>query len=490
MAVIDALSVEEAVISCLLKNPACADVVRTRIGLDDFSSPLLANCYRAIAQVVKGGGLPEPTAIGNIVAGMQGVRDTEQTDFLVAHVYNMQYVNTANPVNAALYADKVRDFALSRQMEAVSHLILSGLKDKQSPIELAGDVQNALSKVRPRALHLWRTAEQVADIVVDRAVIAAQNPGSITGLRTPFSDLTYVTQGFQKGEMYVFGARPGMGKTALVLRLVLDAAKQGKSVLFSSLEMSGEQVISRLLCGMARTSVTALRRGELGSEDFERLSAAKDALNGLPIYVDDKRETTTAEILLKAHEVKRIHGEIGLVAIDYLQIIKPSLKGDRHLQVGQIARDLKSLALELNCPVIVLAQVGRGVESRKDRRPALSDLRESGEIEAEADVVCFLYRDEYYADHNVRSGAHQEKAEIIVAKNRNGETGTVDVAFNAAFTWFDDLAKDVESSALVNRRATHNFSVDAESKTDLIDDSDAVDDFFDFGDSDEESDVK
>ncbi|MCL1863064.1 MAG: replicative DNA helicase [Defluviitaleaceae bacterium] len=266
------------------------------------------------------------------------------------------------------------------------------------------------------------------------------NKGAITGVETGFADLDKITAGLQASELILIGARPSMGKTAFLLNIAQHAAvKKGVPTAIFSLEMAKEQIGNRLLSAEAGVDSGRLRTGSLTDEDWDQISMSIGNLSNAPIFIDDTPGISITEMRAKCRRLK-LEKNLGLVVIDYLQLMTTSASSrpeSRQLEISEISRSLKGLAKELNVPMLVAAQLSRAVESRSDKRPMLSDLRESGAIEQDADVVAFLYRDEYYNKETLKKG----HAEVIIAKQRNGSVGTVELAYLGALTKFANLAK-------------------------------------------------
>jgi replicative DNA helicase len=269
----------------------------------------------------------------------------------------------------------------------------------------------------------------------------------ITGVPTGFADLDHVTSGFQKSDMIVVAARPGMGKTSLALNVAVNAATRHKvPVAIFSLEMSRQQLAMRMICSEARVNFQRLRTGVLGQEEVNRLVAAVGKLSDAPIYTDDSGTLSAVELRAKARRLKK-ERNIGMIIVDYLQLMRgsnPRGNADNRVQeVSEISRSLKALAKELSVPLIAISQLSRGVENRSDKRPQMADLRESGAIEQDSDLILFVYREEMYSKEKT---AQEEKgtAEVIIGKNRNGPMRDIKLAFLAQFTRFEDLARDFE----------------------------------------------
>ncbi len=261
----------------------------------------------------------------------------------------------------------------------------------------------------------------------------------VTGVNTGYDDLNKKTAGLQPSDLIIVAARPSMGKTTFAMNLVENAAMlQDKPVLIFSLEMPTEQIMMRSLASLSRVDQTRIRTGQLDDEDWARISGTMGILlEKTNIYIDDSSGLTPTEVRSRARRVSREHGGIGLIMIDYLQLMRvPSLSDNRTLEIAEISRSLKALAKELHVPVVALSQLNRSLEQRADKRPVNSDLRESGSIEQDADLIMFIYRDEVYHENSDLKGI----AEIIIGKQRNGPIGTVRLTFNGQWSRFDNYA--------------------------------------------------
>ena len=271
-----------------------------------------------------------------------------------------------------------------------------------------------------------------------------ESKGGITGLATGFKDLDKLTSGLQPSDLVLVAARPSMGKTAFTLNVATNiAVKEKKAVAFFSLEMSKEQLVQRMLCAEGAIDSQRLRIGELDEKDWGKLISAADRLAAAPVFIDDTAGITVMELRSKARRLKAEH-DLQLIIIDYLQLMQGrSSKGsdNRQQEISEISRSLKALARELNVPVVALSQLSRSVESRQVKKPMLSDLRESGSLEQDADIVMFLYREDYYDKDMVEEA---KQAECIIAKNRHGETGKVELRWMPEYTTFGTLERRYE----------------------------------------------
>jgi replicative DNA helicase len=277
--------------------------------------------------------------------------------------------------------------------------------------------------------------------LLDRVQEMADNPNDVTGVRTGFYDFDRQTAGLQAGDLIVLAARPSMGKTALAINIAENVAlNEGLPVAVFSMEMGAAQLAVRIVGSIGRIDQGHLRTGKLTDEEWPRLTEAIEKLRTISLHIDESPGLNSSEVRANARRLSRQYGQLGLIVVDYLQLMSgnSSDSGDnRATELGEISRGLKMLARELKCPVIALSQLNRSVEQRPDKRPMMSDLRESGAIEQDADIIVFIYRDEYYTKEACKEPG---VAEIIIAKQRNGPTGTVKLAFQRQFTKFENLA--------------------------------------------------
>ncbi len=352
--------------------------------------------------------------------------------------------------NISYHARIVRDKALLRRLIDVSTKIIQDAYQPgdRSVEELVDEAEKNVFQVAESHDRggfvwikdlLWDTIEQIEE--------RQKSGSSITGVPSGYPTLDKMTTGFQKGDLVIVAARPSMGKTSWVLNVAQNAAiSHGRSVAIFSLEMSKEQLVHRLLCSEARVDAQRLRLGRLTQSDFQRIATAAGKLNSSQIWIDDSPGGTVLDMRAKARRLKaEAEGGLGLIVIDYLQLMGGSGRVEsRQQEVSQISRGLKGLARELEVPVVALSQLSRGPEQRTDHRPQLSDLRDSGSIEQDADLVMFLYRPEYYSSSGQDEDGNslEGKAELIISKQRNGPTGTIEMYFHKAYTRFDEMARE------------------------------------------------
>lgn len=339
--------------------------------------------------------------------------------------------------NLSSYIKIVEEKSTLRKLIKASTSIIEDSYNKQ------GEVENVLDKAEKKIFDIAekRTSSdfEPLNVVLERGFLEIErlfnNRGEITGVGSGIKDLDAKTSGFQKGDMVLIAARPSMGKTTFALNIAENAAlREGKSVVIFSLEMSKEQLAYKLLCSEANVDMLKLRTGTLEDQDWENIARATGPLSKAKIYIDDTAGVSVMEMRSKCRKLKMEYG-IDLILIDYLQLMSGSSSENRQQEVSEISRSIKALAKEMQCPVIALSQLSRAPEQRADHRPMLSDLRESGSIEQDADVVMFLYRDEYYNKESEDRGV----AECIIAKQRNGPVGTVKMAWLGQFSKFGDL---------------------------------------------------
>jgi replicative DNA helicase len=350
--------------------------------------------------------------------------------------------------NIQYHAGIVRDKALLRRLVEVSTRTIQdvyqpGEMSVEELVDLAEQRIFQVAESHDRGGFVW-----IKDLLweaFEHIEAVQKSQGGLTGVPSGFKILDNMTTGLQNGDLIIVAARPSMGKTSWVMNVAQNAAIDHKvPVAIFSLEMSKQQLVQRLLCSEARVDAQKLRTGRLSSSDYRRIGTAGAKLNTAPIWIDDSPGGTVLEMRAKARRLKA-EGGLGLLVIDYLQLMGGSGRQEsRQQEVSQISRGLKGLARELDVPVIALSQLSRGPEQRTDHRPQLSDLRDSGSIEQDADLVMFLYREEYYSatGQDEDGNSLEGKAELIVSKQRNGPTGTVPLFFHKAYTRFDDVAPE------------------------------------------------
>lgn len=432
------IEAEQSVLGGILIDSNCMAAVSDRIKEDDFYFDhnraifsvmlTLFNTNRAIDLVT--------------VSDMLSARDSLDSVGGISYLSNIAS-SVPTTANITQYADIVARKALLRR------LIEAGSKIADIGFEAEDDADAALEQSESIIFDIlqgkdsngvFHINELLGDTFKMMQEIASKK-GKVTGVPTGFGYLDQMTSGLQKSDLILIAARPAMGKTSFALNIAQHAAiRAGITTAIFNLEMSKEQLAARILCSEAFVSASKLRDGTLGTNDWINIGENMNRIQSAPIYIDDSSTITVSEIRAKCHRLKQQHN-LGLIIIDYLQLMQGTglKKGEtRQNEVADISRSLKILAKELQVPIITLSQLSRGPESRDDKRPRLSDLRESGAIEQDADIVMFLYRDEYY-----HPGGEDNKnmAECIIAKHRNGETGTIDLWWDGAHTRFMHMDK-------------------------------------------------
>lgn len=390
----------------------------------------------------------------NEAVDMVTITDILRRDNKLEDIGGIAYITAlANVVptaaNVKYHADIIAEKSVLRQLVRVSTEIAT------MGYEGSDDVGVLLDTAESRILEISNRKKkndftQIKDVLMDSVQGLEKlitNKGGLTGLPTGFPDLDKLTSGLHPSDFIILAARPSMGKTALALNIVQNVALRAhkqiggepRSVAFFSLEMSKEQLVHRMLCAEAGIDSQRLRVGEMGDKDWDSLWAACDTMSKAKIYIDDTAGITAMEMRSRARRLKAEHG-LDLIVVDYLQLMqgsgRKSFSGDRQQEVSEISRSLKALARELDVPVLALSQLSRGVEARQVKRPMLSDLRESGSLEQDADIVAFLYREDYYDKET-----ENKHTELIIAKHRNGPVDTVNLFFHKQFTKFVSFTK-------------------------------------------------
>lgn len=387
----------------------------------------------------------------DIVTLSERLRSTGDYDALGGASYLAQLLNAVpTAANIEYHARIVREKALLRRLiEAATSII-------QDTYEAGGEVERLLDDAEQKIFQIAQTHDRKGFVwikellwpAMEQIEMLSQADSSITGVPTGFPDLDEMTAGFQPGDLVIVAARPSMGKTAFTLNVAQHAAISAHhSVAFFSLEMSKESLVQRMLTSEARVDASRVRTGRLRDDDYPRLAQAAGLLNTAPIYVDDTPGISILEMRAKARRLKSDRPDLSLIIVDYLQLMQGSGRSEnRQQEVSEVSRGLKALAKELDVPVVALSQLSRAVESRPDKRPMMSDLRESGALEQDADLIMFLYRPEYYHGSTDKDGNNLEgRAELIIGKQRNGATGTVQLVFHKEYTRFESYSSRDEN---------------------------------------------
>jgi len=433
------LEAEEALLGAmLLSRDAVAAASEVITGSDVFYRPSHAHIFDVVSVLTARGAAVDPITVAEELRR----RDLLETVGGPSALLALQ-ANAPGTGNAAHYARIVRDHALLRRLIGAAGTIA------ERAYGLPDDVRKAVDEAESLVFDIARhegegTTAPIKELLretLDRLEELYDRGSEITGTPTGYYDLDEMTSGLQPGSLVVIGARPAMGKTSFALGMAAHAAmKAHRPVLVFSLEMSKVELSQRILCSEARVDSKKVRNGNLSTGDWEAIVNATGRLAEAPIWIDDNPNVNVMEIRSKARRLRSDVGEIGMVIVDYIQLMTGRTSAEnRQVEVSEISRGLKLLAREVEAPVIALAQLNRGLEQRADKRPMLSDLRESGALEQDADVVMFIYRHEVYEP----SPEHAGLAEIIVAKHRSGPTGLAQLSFLSHYTRFENMARDL-----------------------------------------------
>jgi replicative DNA helicase len=430
-----AIEAEESLIGAMLLSSEAVSIAYETVQPEDFYRPLHGQIFGAIMALTHAG---EPIDYVTVQAKLQE-RGAVAIELAVLSSLQM---NTPSAANAQHYAEIVRDKAQQRRLIAVGGEIVDdsyvatddvvGLIDEaERKINQIGD-NRKIDTVSP----LQRLLLSEADILEERG----ETRGQFNGLETGYKSLDLILQGLQPSSMTIIGARPGTGKTAFALGILIHVgAVVKRPALFFSLEMSRQELAERILASTARIDSSKLRTGDLSDADWNRAHEAFGFLQSAQVFIDDNPSLTVMDVRSRARRIKQQQGDLGVVIVDYLQLMSSRGRAEnRQVEVSDMSRSLKILARELQCPVIALSQLSRKLEDRADKRPVMSDLRESGSLEQDADVVLFLFRPEQYGEV---ANDKKSEAEIIVGKNRNGPTRTAHLTWRGEFARFDNVAE-------------------------------------------------
>lgn len=427
------LEAEQAVLGAMMLDPESGSSVFEMLQPEDFYRDNHRLIFSAIQDLFEKG---DPVDLVSVAEILRQQGRLEQVGGIATISEIARSVPSA--ANVDYYAKLVMEKALLRQLIRASNSILErGYEPGEEARSLLEEAEKLIMDLsRRRVKDGFSIIRDILLETFEKIEYLYANKGNLTGVPTFFTELDRMTSGWQPSDLVIIAARPSMGKTALVLNMAQNASVRAKvPVAIFSLEMSKEQLVQRMLCGEAMVDQQRVRTGDLLDADWPKLTRAVGPLSDAPIFIDDTVGISLAELRSKARRLKTEHN-LGMIIIDYLQLLSVGKKTEsRQQEVAQISRTLKGLARELKVPVIALSQLNRGVEQRQDKRPIMSDLLESGAIEADADVISFIYRDEYYHSESEKKGI----AELIIAKHRNGPVGTVELGFLKEFTKFVNL---------------------------------------------------
>ncbi len=467
---------EKALLGAIFANNNAYDRVSDILRPEHFADPVHGRIYEATSKLIERGQIADPITLKNFFEQDGSLAEVGGTQYLAEIAGSMVSI-----INAAEYGRTIYDLYLKRQLIDLGENIVN---ESYSP-EVEDTAVHLIEEAEQRLYDLATTGEFEGGFqtfkssivsAVEMAEAAHRRDGHLSGISTGFRDLDGLLGGLHPSDLLILAARPSMGKTALATNIAFNVAydyraetdefgnknvTDGGVVGFFSLEMSAEQLASRILSEQAEIASDKMRRGALSNEEFDKLVVASQQLHRLPIFIDDTPALSVSALRTRARRLKREHG-LGLIVVDYLQLMESSTRrGDnRVLEISEITRGLKTLAKELDVPVIALSQLSRAVEQREDKRPQLSDLRESGSIEQDADAVMFIFRESYYLERGepvmrqdeaadkfaerherweTRLNEVRHQTELLIAKQRHGPTGTVRLYFDGTYTRFADL---------------------------------------------------
>jgi replicative DNA helicase len=436
------IEAESSVLGGLLLDNAAWDRVGDLLNDSDFYRYEHRLIYSAMTTLINAS---KPADVITVYEQLQNLGKSEEVGGLSYLNSLAQYVPSAS--NIRRYAEIVRERAILRKLVSVSDEIATNAFNTQGrPVAtIVDEAEQKIFNIGEEGSRMKQGFQSMDTLVVDlldRVQEMADNPNDITGVPTGFYDLDRMTSGFQAGDLVVLAARPSMGKTALAINIAEHVAlNEGLPVAVFSMEMGAAQLAVRVVGSIGRIDQTHLRTGKLSDEEWPRLTEAIEKLRTVSLHIDESAGLNSSELRANSRRLARKCGKLGLIVVDYLQLMSGSGGGgngeNRATELGEISRGLKMLAKELQCPVIALSQLNRSVETRTDKRPMMSDLRESGAIEQDADIIMFIYRDDYYTKELSKEPG---VAEVIIAKQRNGPTGTVKLAFLKPITKFESLA--------------------------------------------------
>ena len=434
------IEAESSVLGGLLLDNGAWDRVGGLLAESDFYRYEHRQVYAAISALVN---TSRPADVITVYEHLQALGKAEEIGGLGYLNALAQYVPSAS--NIRRYAEIVRERSILRKLVSASDEIATNAFNTQgrAVAQILDEAEQKIFNIGEEGSRMKQGFQAMPQLVVDlldRVQEMADNQNDITGVPTGFFDFDRMTSGLQPGDLIVLAARPSMGKTALAINIAEHVAlNEGLPVAVFSMEMGASQLAVRIVGSIGRIDQGHLRTGKLSDDEWPRLTEAIEKLRNVSLHIDETPGLTPSELRANARRLARQCGKLGLIVVDYLQLMSGSNSsgGDnRATEIGEISRGLKMLAKELQCPVIALSQLNRSVEQRTDKRPMMSDLRESGAIEQDADVIMFIYRDDYYNKESKEPGV----AEVIIGKQRNGPTGTVKLAFLKPLTKFESLA--------------------------------------------------
>ena len=464
------LPAEQNLLGALLIDNDIMEKIDDRLRAEHFYDPLHGRIFATMMRMIDRGQLANPVTLKSFFSGTDDGPDGAIEDYLGELADGV-----ISLAQSADYAVTIYEAHLRRELIRIGDDVIEDAIHPDVDLSATKQIETAEAKLfqlaeSGEAGAGLRNFESVTAAAVNMAAIARKSDGGLSGVSTGLTDLNAKMGGLHRSDLIILAGRPGMGKSALATTMAFHSAtttrtgEEARPVAFFSLEMSAEQLGTRILSERARIDSNAIRQGDLNAEEFDRLVEVSNQLSVAPFYIDDTPSLSVSQVASRSRRMKRTGG-LGLIVVDYLQLLTPQLgvKSENRVQeISNISRSLKAIAKELDVPVLALSQLSRAVEQREDKRPNLSDLRESGSIEQDADVVLFIYREEYYLSKKeperdpreseeqfnaknetfmARLQAAENKAEVIVGKQRHGPTGSINVHFEKRFTHFSDLTE-------------------------------------------------
>ncbi len=432
------IEAEQSVLGGLLLSDDHWDTVAEQVAFGDFYRPDHRLIFRHMAKLAETNEPIDPVTVADALNASGELENAGGFGYLAQLAKD-----TPSASNIRAYATVVRDRAALRHLiQAAQDIADSGYSPEgRSSDELIDEAERKIMQITEQGPKAGGPVDvnPLLTRAVERIDELYNSGGDITGLSTGYAELDGMTSGLQKSDLVIVAGRPSMGKTSFAMNLVEHAVlNQDKPILVFSMEMPADQLIVRMLSSIGRIDQTRIRNGKLEQEDWPKLSAAVTKMKDVPLYIDDTPALTPTEIRSRARRVAREAGGLGMIMVDYLQLMRVAgFSEGRTAEISEISRNMKAVAKEFDCPMVALSQLNRALEQRPNKRPVNSDLRESGAIEQDADVIMFIYRDEVYHEDSPDKGV----AEIIIGKQRNGPIGTCRLAFIGQFTRFENLAR-------------------------------------------------
>ncbi len=437
------IEAEQAVLGAIFLEPQSLTMASEILIPEDFYRGAHQKIYTAMLKLNDAGKAVDLITVTAELSAGNNLEDTGGVSYL-----SELAASVPTAANIEYYAKIVEEKSLLRRLIRTATDIAQDGYAREDEVEvlLSEAEKNILEVAQRKNAGAFHNIKDVLVRTYDNIELMHNRQGDITGIATGFAELDKMTAGFQRNDLIIVGARPSVGKTAFALNIAQNVATTtGENVAIFSLEMGAEQLVMRMLCAEGNIDAQRLRTGSLTDEDWGKLTMAMGSLSNAGIFIDDTPGVKITDIRSKCRRLKQEHG-LGMILIDYLQLILGSGRSgeNRQQEVSEISRSLKQLARELQVPVIALSQLSRGVEQRQDKRPMMSDIRESGSIEQDADIVAFLYRDDYYD----KESESKNIIEIIIAKQRNGPTGTVQLAFVKEYNKFVNLERRFDDPSM------------------------------------------